>query len=408
MAHTILVVDDELDAQKLLSLILARAGYQVLTASNGAEALAQAEHALPDLIILDVMMPAMDGYEVLRRLRAHPLLSSTPVIMLSAKGEVRDRVTGLRSGADDYIPKPADSAELVARVEAVLQRVQRSGAAQRGRVITLLGVKGGVGTTTVAVNVAAAFSRTFQVIVAELRLTTGTAAASLGLHPVRTVSDLLAEAPKGRVSGLSEALLAHPCGLRLLAAAPGFREQPSPDSPDFVDSLLDQLTQLAQFVLIDLSPDFPYATEFLMRAESVVFVANTDPLSLASLQSLLAYAAEHRLADRCRVVIVNRAPGTGLNLSTLSQTLKHPVLSGIPYAAEVCMASAREGKPLIIHRPNELASLALLDLAGRLTGVEVQEGESPRVLLRSSGLPPSDVSPFVFPDISRAGRSSKK
>lgn len=408
MAHTILVVDDEMDAQKLLSLILARAGYQVLTASNGTEALAQAEHARPDLIILDVMMPAMDGYEVLRRLRAHPLLSSTPVIMLSAKSEVRDRVVGLRSGADDYIPKPADSAELVARVEAVLQRVQRSGAAQRGRVITLLGVKGGVGTTTVAINVAAALSRTFQVIMAELRLTVGTAAASLGLHPVRTVSDLLAEAQRGRVSGLSEALLAHPCGLRLLAAAPGFREQPPPDSRDFVDSLLDQLTRLAQFVFIDLSPDFPYATEFLARAESIAFVANTDPLSLASLQSSLAYAAEHRLADRCRVVIVNRAPGAGLSLSTLSQALKHPVQHGIPYAAEMCMASAREGKPLIIHRPNELASLALLDLAGRLTGVEAQEGENSRILFRPSGLPPSDVSPFVFPNISRTGRPGEK
>lgn len=408
MAPTILVVDDELDAQKLLSLILARAGYQVLTASNGAEALAQAEHARPDLIILDVMMPAMDGYEVLRRLRAHPLLSSTPVIMLSAKSEVRDRVAGLRSGADDYVPKPADSAELVARVEAVLQRAQRSGAAHRGRVITLLGVKGGVGTTTVAINVAAALSRTFQVIVAELRLTTGTAAASLGLHPTRTVSDLLAEVQRGRLSGLPEALLAHPCGLRLLAAAPGFREQPSPTSPDFVAPLLDQLTQLAHFVFIDLSPDFPYATEFLPRAESVVLIANTDPPSLASLQALLAYAGEHGLANRCRVVIVNRAPGAGLSLSALSQTLKHPVQHGIPYAAEVCMASAREGKPLIIHRPTELISLALLDLAGHLTGMEAQEGESARVLLRPGGLPPGDVSPFVFPSISRAGRPDEK
>ncbi len=408
MAPTILVVDDELDAQKLLSLILARAGYQVLTASNGAEALAQAEHARPDLIILDVMMPAMDGYEVLRRLRAHPLLSSIPVIMLSAKSEVRDRVAGLRSGADDYVPKPADSAELVARVEAVLQRVQRGGAARQGRVIVLVGAKGGVGTTTVAINVAAALSRAFQTIVAEMRLSTGTAAASLGLHPARTVSDLLAEVQRGRVSGLLEALLAHPCGLRLLAAAPGFCKRPSPDSPDFVDSLLDQLAQLAHFVFIDLSPDFPHATEFLTRAESVVLVANTDPLSLASLQSLLAYATEHGLADRCRVVIVNRAPGAGLSLSALSQTLKHPVQCGIPYAAEVCMASAREGKPLIIHRPNELVSLALLDLAGRLTGREIQEGENARVLLRPGNLPPSDVSPFVFPNISRTGRPDKK
>jgi two-component system KDP operon response regulator KdpE len=123
---SILVVDDELSIIKFLRANLKARGYEVLTAVNGAEAIRTVEMELPDLMILDIMMPGMDGFEVCRRLREW---SPTPIIMLSARGEENDKVKCLDLGADDYITKPFGADELIARVRAVMRRAKTSGSA---------------------------------------------------------------------------------------------------------------------------------------------------------------------------------------------------------------------------------------------------------------------------------------
>lgn len=119
MAKTILVVDDEKRLVSLVESYLTQEGYRVVTAYNGAEALTVAQKEKPDLIILDVMMPEMDGYEFMRRHRAE---SNTPIILLTARVDDEEKVIGLEVGADDYITKPFRPRELMARVKAVLRR----------------------------------------------------------------------------------------------------------------------------------------------------------------------------------------------------------------------------------------------------------------------------------------------
>ncbi len=127
-AHTamsearILVVDDESIVREVVERYLARAGYRVRTAADGETALRLAQTDQPDLIVLDLMLPKLDGLEVCRRLRAS---SGVPIIMLTARGEETDKILGLGLGADDYLVKPFSPRELVARVEAVLRRAQR-------------------------------------------------------------------------------------------------------------------------------------------------------------------------------------------------------------------------------------------------------------------------------------------
>ena len=116
----VLVVDDEQRILNFLSSKLKVSGYEVLTASNGAEALEQVQAQEPDLVVLDIMMPKMDGFETLKELRT---FSSVPVIILSAKGSNVDKVKGLELGADDYLAKPFSPDELIARVEAVMRRL---------------------------------------------------------------------------------------------------------------------------------------------------------------------------------------------------------------------------------------------------------------------------------------------
>jgi two-component system response regulator ResD len=136
-AGTILVVEDEEPVRELLRLYLEKEGFQVEIAVDGEEAMLKFSGSRPDLILLDIMLPKVDGWAVCREIRKQ---SSTPIIMLTARGEELDRVLGLEMGADDYITKPFSPREMVARVKAVLRRVQQTGARKNAEVITLPGL----------------------------------------------------------------------------------------------------------------------------------------------------------------------------------------------------------------------------------------------------------------------------
>ena len=118
----ILIADDDHNVLELLSLYLVKEGYEVATASDGVEALEQVKDVEPDLLILDVMMPRLDGWDVCKTIRKESLV---PIVMLTAKGEDYDRILGLELGADDYVVKPFHPVEVVARVKAILRRVNR-------------------------------------------------------------------------------------------------------------------------------------------------------------------------------------------------------------------------------------------------------------------------------------------
>jgi len=122
VGRTILVIDDEPELVKLLDYNLTKAGYLVLSAKDGENGLAAARKHSPDAIILDVMMPGLDGWEVCKRMRTDPSTSAIPILMLTAKAEEGDRVLGLELGADDYVTKPFGVRELLARVKALLRR----------------------------------------------------------------------------------------------------------------------------------------------------------------------------------------------------------------------------------------------------------------------------------------------
>ncbi len=124
MPETILVVDDDPDIARFVEVNLRSAGYDVAVAADGEEALEKAQNIRPDLVLLDVMMPRIDGFEVAQRLRKSPLTANTSIIMLTAKALSADKVTGLQSGADDYIIKPFDPIELLARVKGTLRRAK--------------------------------------------------------------------------------------------------------------------------------------------------------------------------------------------------------------------------------------------------------------------------------------------
>ena len=120
----ILVVDDDRNLRKIIATNLELAGYEVATAEDGNAALAALDETQPDLVLLDVMMPGKDGYETARAIRRHPVNANVPIIMLTAKSEIEDKVAGFEAGADDYLTKPFGPQELLARVRAKIRRIE--------------------------------------------------------------------------------------------------------------------------------------------------------------------------------------------------------------------------------------------------------------------------------------------
>lgn len=122
MAEKILVVDDDVETLRLVGIMLQRQGYQIITAANGSQAITLTNLERPDLIILDLMMPDMDGYTVTREIRSNPRTSHIPILMFTAKSQVDDKVIGYDAGADDYLVKPFHMEELLARLRALIRR----------------------------------------------------------------------------------------------------------------------------------------------------------------------------------------------------------------------------------------------------------------------------------------------
>ena len=133
MAISVLIVEDDPNIRELLQMYLEKDGYAVTLACDGGQGLDKFRSIKPDLVLLDVMMPVMDGWAVCKAIRAE---GNTPVIMLTAKGETDDKVMGLKAGADDYVTKPFEMKELLARIEAVLRRADRNSEEAKARRLT--------------------------------------------------------------------------------------------------------------------------------------------------------------------------------------------------------------------------------------------------------------------------------
>jgi DNA-binding response OmpR family regulator len=166
---TILVADDNAVATRVLSNLFAPEGFAVRTASGGAEALALLRRETPDLVILDVQMPGMDGFELCRRIRAQPALRGIPVLAFTLASELEAKLRGFEAGVDDFITKDTSSQELLARVRALLARraawaSSRDDAAREpapGRAVAFFSLKGGSGTSTLATNAVVPYDAEF-------------------------------------------------------------------------------------------------------------------------------------------------------------------------------------------------------------------------------------------------------
>jgi DNA-binding response OmpR family regulator len=373
MAQRILVVDDDVNALRLIAYALHREGFETLTAKSGPEALQILSETPVDLVILDIMMPEMDGYEVCRRIREQPATARLPVIMLTAKSQVEDKVRGFQVGADDYVTKPVLPAELIARVKALLARasyIAQPAATQRGNVITFLGAKGGVGTSTLVVNVGIALAeRKKSVILFDANYHTGTIAMQLGLRPGPGLAALFKDAAGIPAKAVTSALVPHATGLRVFPTVPREELVGITIPPARTHQILEELEQQADFVLVDAGACFtPHANVCISRSRRVVVVTESDPLALEAAQQTISALMKMDLhGAMVDVVLVNRTRSATVVSRTEAEQFLGMTLAGyiIP-APEMCFQANRNRIPIMLAQPGNLTVEQIRELADYL------------------------------------------
>ncbi|MFQ3565435.1 MAG: response regulator [Aggregatilineales bacterium] len=374
MTEKILVVDDDIDSLKLIGLMLQRNGYEVIAANAGHQAIARAATDRPDLIILDVMMPDMNGYEVCRRLRNNPDTRKIPIIMFTAKTLIDDKVAGFEAGADDYLTKPTHPAELASRVKSILARnvMQRQVALNRGATIGVLGAKGGVGTTTVALNIAAArLMAGDNPILADFRLGTGSLGLSLGILDASGMAHVLSvPADEVRQPTIDREIVTHSTGLRLLLSSARAQEAHLNYSDDQAIAVIRTLRTMCRPVVFDLGSGTSQRILQLQREiDNLVIVVDPVLVTLAMARELIQEIEPNRPeGGKLHVVVVNRAASSSPpSWQEVERLIGREIRGIISLASELMSQALQAQTAAVMYQPTAIASTQLIKLAEDLT-----------------------------------------
>jgi pilus assembly protein CpaE len=367
-ATKVLVVDDDLNIQRVLVFTLKQEGYEVQVASDGAAGVEMARETRPDLILMDVQMPRLDGYAATETIRAaEPEGRRVPIILLTSEGDVAQRVRGLRAGADDDIVKPFHPLELMARIKALLARsgdgaeAERAAGAPLGRLCLLYGAKGGVGTTTIAINSAIALVRNH-------RRRVGLMDANLQFGDLRVFLDLGLDQPS-IVDAIGEPdldsdllrklMVHHHSGIELLLAPP------SPEAADIVaerqrqnpralSNLLSLSRGLYDYTLVDMVKTIDDFNLQLFDEADLIFVIMTADISCLKNVRLVLETMDSLGYERSKVqLILNRSNAyTGINVdnveSALNRTLDYQIINEYRGA----IGALNSGEPFMSSRPD--------------------------------------------------------
>ncbi|TMC78688.1 MAG: response regulator [Chloroflexi bacterium] len=368
----VLFVDDEEQIRKLLSTWLTRHGYEVSVANDGWEALKAIRAKAPDLLITDVNMPNMNGLELTRRLRADHRTARIPVIMLSARKQADDVLSGYAEGADEYIPKPVEMAVLAAKVEVLIRRFRTTKgeavAKRGGNVILFIHGKGGVGCTTLAVNAAVALAATtiYRVTLLDLNLEFGNAPMLMNLNSARTLANLAEDAHEQLDEATFGSYLEQDrSGVRVLAGC-DVPERAELVTVPAVQQAIDHLQKQSDYVVVDAPASFSQQVlAALDVADGVVIVTAAHLPSLKATKQALEVLEKLSYPQERTVLVVNRTSSAGVEMDHVARFFNRKPDVVVPYT-EACDDAADRGRPLAVLHPDSAASKVIRDLAARI------------------------------------------
>lgn len=381
MSEKILLVDDDVDTLRLVGLMLQRQGYGIVAANSGHQAIVMAQSENPDLILLDIMMPDMDGYEVTRRLRENPSTSAIPIIMFTAKNQMDDRVMGFGVGVDDYLTKPTQPRELFAHIRAVLSRGKKVAAIStlspslkdRGFVIGVLAAKGGLGVSTMALNlgICLRLHTEKEVIIAEFRPGEGDMALDLGLSNPIGMKNLLQQSSADLTAAhVNSELVNHEYEVRLLLASYTPNDSRLVSYSDHFEAISRFLAHQSDYIILDLGHSIsPITDKVISNCDELIVILEADPHVIMRTQELLGELSERGFGEgRLHSILYNRQR-TDLQypLSQVQQDLHNPVSIVFTAAPELSLHASKNGVPLVILNPDNITSQQFFRLADSIT-----------------------------------------
>jgi len=349
----ILIVDRDPAAVAVVRSILRAQDWEVISAKGGAEAIEKARLEGPDAILTEMALADMAGPDLCRALRQRPETAATPIIVLSASSGVAERVASLRAGATDYMVKPPDAQELIARIKAALDlRKEKS-----GFVIAVVGGKGGVGASVLAVNLAVAIRRQVhgQVVLVDAARQGGTIDIMLNLQAGPSLGYVLGRLDELEDSELDGMLIPHASGLQVLL----LNEQGGQDvRPEDLRKILVALRRTRDFVVVDLSAVQDEGTSTILDlADRVLLVLTPEITSLRGAKLLLERAGDIGLSRERIAPILNRFPQRGgLQRRDIENSVGVTVAINIPDDVKLVAYSINRGVPLMeSHRRSGVA-----------------------------------------------------
>jgi CheY-like chemotaxis protein len=417
----ILVIDDHEETIRVVKFILEQRGYEVASASSGVSGLSMAEVDKPDLILLDVMMPDINGVEVCRRLRANNEFDDVPIIMFTAKDQVDDKWAGFEAGADDYLTKPTDPEELDRRIQVLLRRAgqveepleedetlttfivdgdvlvlpepvaaptddsagepalasvtpppQLNELEVISNLIAVVGVRGGVGTTTIAINLAASLAdNAGQTHLLDLDLVQGHVALYLqqkimeiSLNDLSRLTNNLELARSWQKYSVPEGI-----GLRLLLSRVNIVGEWPVLTSNQIEVLVDAIAPSTQFVVADIGRGFQSESlPVLRRAGHIIVCTKPERTSLLAakyfVKKLNAYKG---LGAKTHVLMTTMGLDSSLPQPAVEEFIKHELMATIPISYKEMTDAANHNAPLVRLRPASKAAEIFRKIVDQVT-----------------------------------------
>ena len=377
MKEKILIIDDDLETLRLVGLMLQRQGYEIISANNGELGISLARKEKPDLIVLDVMMPDLDGFDVTKQMRSDPDLISTPILMFTAKSQVDDKVAGYEAGVDDYLIKPVHPVELVAHIKALLSRRKReTGSLQKpvkGYVIGVIAAKGGLGVSTVALNLGVALHEKTktEIICAEICPNHGTWGLELGLADNQSLNKIIQKRTEDIDHNLvKQNLVKSNFGVNLLLSSPTFSNNNLKSVIDQIATLVQFLSELSQILILDLgSGNVEVIDKLVDMCNEIIIVTEAQPIPIERTKYLMDEFEQRGFNKNKKtdILVNNRTRAdVQMSLTQVQEKLGYSPTIVIPPSPELAYQAVMHFQPLIKMQPESLVTQQFIRFADHI------------------------------------------
>lgn len=374
----VLLIDDEQFYFKLLQKPLTDTEYRLEYAKSGSEGLAKIPSFEPEMLIVDLKLPEPDGFEILKRLRRDPKFSYIPVIVITSQDELSEKLKAFELGADDYLVKPFQPEELVARMGILARRGRAMQMAQKettgpsdATIVAVHSLRGGLGCSSIVVNLGLAFHKLWgkQTLLLDSVLTAGQVALLLDAKPTATWENLVGLEPENLDDEVvGEIMCSHKSGIRYVAS-PRYPIAADTFTTQELKLLMEQIKSHNDFVIVDTSHDFSDMTiQMLSMSSTILLVMAPEMASLRTTMS--AIEIYDRLGipiDKVKLALNNNSSNPAIKQAQLEKVLKRPIEFVLPFEAGEVNRALNFGQPFILSNPDLPICLVLEKMAYSLS-----------------------------------------